>query len=635
MVQQERRIYEFGPFQLDPGQPLLRRQGQPLHLTPKALQTLCVLIENRGRVVEKEELLQRVWPGTFVEESTLAQNIFTLRRLLGENEAGAQYIETVPKRGYRFIVPVRVTLAPDPPDVDTPGPGGNAVRRGRVWAGVGLAVILILAGGAGILRSSILRRGFQPASRSMLVVLPVENLSGDSGLDYLTDGLTEEIIAQLGSLNPKQLGVIARTSSMAYRKTTKTVAEIGRELNVDYVVESSLRRNGDQIRFTTQLIRTSDQTHLWAHSYERALANNLGLQAELANAIAEEVRISLSPAKSQHTPTADAYDAFIQGRFHFNKRTPKEVETAIDYFRRAIVLDPDFAPAYLGLADAYSLLGNMREEPPQKVAQQTKDSLLKALALDNSLASAHASLAWILANVDWNWSASEKEFQKALELGPNDAGIHHRYAVYLAGLGRTAEAISEIRLARQLDPLSPVLRTSAGWILLRGRSPDAAMSECRNALDLDPAFVRAHLCLGEAYEQKGQLDLAASEFLQGRTLAGDSPENVGALRKALSQGGYSGYFQERLQQLSKNSQTRYVSPYDFADICVRLGRNQEALQWLEAAYRERSPYLTNIQVEPRLDPLRQDPRFRVIVQGVGLNTVSIDKKGEVKKAPVL
>jgi TolB-like protein/DNA-binding winged helix-turn-helix (wHTH) protein/Flp pilus assembly protein TadD len=633
MLQQERRIYEFGPFQLDPDEPLLRHQGKPLHLTPKALQTLCVLIENQGRVVEKEELLHRVWPDTFVEESTLAQNVFTLRKQLGEDDSGAQYIETVPKRGYRFIVPVRVTLAPITSDIELLSARPNRRLRWRVWTGLGLAFVLAI--GVLILRSAIPRRSSPPVSRSMLAVLPVENLSGDSGLDYLADGLTEEIIAQLGSLNPKQLGVIARTSSMAYRKTTKTVAEIGRELNVDYVVESSLRKNGDEVRFTTQLIRTADQTHLWAHSYERALANTLGLQAELANAIADEVRISLSTTKPQHIPPADAYDAFIQGRFHFNKRTPKEVEIAIDCYRRAIARDPDFAPAYLGLADSYSLLGNMREEPPQKIAQEAKDSLLKALSLDNSLASAHASLAWILANVDWNWSASEKEYEKALALGPNDAGVHHRYAVYLAGLGRTPEAVTQIRLARQLDPLSPVLRTSTGWILLRGRAPDTALTECRNALDLDPAFVRAHLCLGEAYEQKGQLDIAVSEFLQGRILAGEPAENVEALRKALAQAGYSGYFQERLKQLTKNSQTRYVSPYDFADIYVRLGRSQEAIQWLEAAYREHSPYLTNIQVEPRLDPLREDPRFRAIVQGLGLNNVNVEKQPLPSGTPTL
>ena len=620
-----RNLYEFGPFQLDPDDQVLRLEGKPVPLTPKAFQTLLVLVENNGRVVEKEELLQRVWPDTFVEEATLAQNVFTIRKQLRDDKAEAPYIETVPKRGYRFAAPVRMVV----PHVETsspesePAPLVAPARSWRIKLGVAVALAALAAAGGLLLR---LRHA--PPQRAMLVVLPVENLTGDPARGYIADGLTEELIAQLGSLNPAQLGVIARTSSMAYKSTAKRVDQIGRELGADYVLESSFRQGAGDIRYTAQLVRAHDQTHIWAHSYERPLADVLSLEGELARTIAEEIRVELTPQQQARLArprpvNPDAYDAYVQGRYHWNERTVKEVTLAVGFFQNAITKDPDFAPAHASLADSYSMLATMKGGSPAELMPKAKDALLKALALDDTLALAHTSLAWVMEVFDWDWTGSEREFQKAMRLDPNDATAHHRYAIHLVAMGRLPEALEQMKEAQRLDPLSPVMMTSTGWVYLRGRRPDSAMAECQKAIDLDPHFVRGYLCRGEAYEEKGDLKRAAAEFLQGKVIAGDTPDILAALEKAVAESGYQGYFRTRLQQLTDPGNQNYVSPYDLADIHLRLGERDAALDWLEKAYEQRSPYLVNLQVEPRLDPLRGEPRFQSLVQRMGLDKIQV------------
>jgi tetratricopeptide (TPR) repeat protein len=423
-------------------------------------------------------------------------------------------------------------------------------------------------------------------------------------------------------------GQIARTSSMAYKSRPRTAAQIGRELQVDYALECSLRESPGEVRFTAQLIRTSDETHLWAHSFERSAGDPLALQRELARIIADEIRIHITPqgearlSNPSHV-NPDAYDAFVQGKYHWNERSAKELRIAISYYQQAIDRAGDFAPAYVGLADSYAMLATMREAAPNEMMPKAKDALLRALALDDSLAEAHTSLGWIMEVFDWDWSGSGKELEKAIALNPNDATAHHRHAIHLAAMGRLPEALDEMHQAQRLDPLAPVMMTSTGWVLLRGRLPDEAMVECQKALDLDPKFVRGHLCLGEAYEQKRELDHAAQEFLQGKILGGDTPEVISGLDDATAKAGYVGYFRQRLAQLTEKSKTSYVSPYDLADTCIRLGEKEAALKWLNLAYVERSPYLINLQIEPRLDSLRTDLRFQELVGRVGLKSVRV------------
>jgi DNA-binding winged helix-turn-helix (wHTH) protein/TolB-like protein len=446
MSLQAQPLYEFGPFQLDPTERRLLQAGRPVPLTPKAFQTLLVLVENEGHVVEKEELLRRIWPDTFVEEATLAQNVFTLRKQLGDDRGEAIYIETVPKRGYRFRAPVRCLDSPasEGEIQGMPFPAQAAAQpssRARMW--VGAAVLALLLATAAIY--SVSRRSAPKPHRMMLVVLPVQNLTGDPSRDYVTDGFTEELIAQLGSLNPVELGVIARTSSMSYKNGSKTAAQIGRELHVDYALECSLRELGGETRFTAQLIRTSDETHVWAHSFERGQGDLLALQREIARTVADEIRIHMTPRSKArfsgpNSVNPDAYDAFVQGRYHWNGRSAKELRTAVSFYQQAIGKDPDFAPAYVGLADSYAMLATMREEAPREMMPKAKDALLKALALDDSLAEAHTSLGWIMEVFDWDWAGSQRELQKAIDLDPNDPTAHHRYAIHLAAMGRLPEA---------------------------------------------------------------------------------------------------------------------------------------------------------------------------------------------------
>ena len=636
-VQQAQCLYEFGPYRLDPAQQLLMEGTKKVPLTPKAFQTLLVLVENHGQVVTKEELLQKVWPETYVEEATLAQNVFTLRKQLPSDSGGKVYIETIPKRGYRFVAAVRVeepgvdgsdkNLAAEDQSADQRSRWYLPVSRGSI---VGAFVILTLFATTWYLWQQQNAHTTR-TSRPMLAVLPVQNLTGDPSHEYIADGLTEELIAVLGSPGAENLGVIARTSSMTYKHTSKTAGQIGRELGVDYILECSLRDAPGQIRFTAQLIQTRTQVHQWAHSYERPLTDVLALQGELARTVASEIRIYVSPEREKPLTTRrpvnpEAYDAYVQGQFHWNERSPQELLLAINYFQRAVAADSEFAPAYAGLADSYAMLSTMRHDSPIVMMPKAKDALLKALALDDSIADAHTSLGWVMEEFDWDWSGAEREFRRALELDPSDASAHHRYAIHLAAMGKLPQALAEMRAAQRLDPFSPVLMTSTGWVLLRGRMPDQAIRECVNALDLDPKFVRGHLCLGEAFEQKHDLNRAAAEFLQGKMIAGgETPETMDAIKNATLRDGYQGYFRVRLGQLLDKRKQNYVSPYDLADIYVRLGEKAEAMKWLDAAYQEHSPYLVNLQIEPRLDVLRSDPRFQTLVQRVGLGGLQIAK----------
>jgi TolB-like protein/DNA-binding winged helix-turn-helix (wHTH) protein len=629
MPLQAQRLYEFGPFQLDPDERRLLEHGRHVPLTPKAFQTLLVLVENPGRVVEKDDLLKKVWPDTFVEEATLAQNIFTLRKQLRDDRAEAVYIETVPKRGYRFAAPVRFVerSAEEPPvprSQPLPAPGDAPRTLRFLWIVAALAVTLAVT--IGFYPSA--HRKPQAPRRAMLLALPVQNLTGDATQEYLADGLTEEVIADLGSLNPERLGVIARTSAMAYKQRNKTVQEIAHELGVDYVLETSLREGSGHVRFTAQLIRTQDQTHVWAHNYDRPLTDVLALQGELARAVAEEIRVGLAPevAARLSSPRAvepAAYDAFIRGRYHWNERSAAEVRSAIKYFQQAIAKDPTFAPAYASLADSYVLLTMMRDAPPSETMPKAKEAVLKALSLDDSLSDAHTVLGEISEVLGWDWADAEKEFRKGIELDPNNSNAYHQYAIHLAVSGRFPEALARMRHAQQLDPVSPVAFSSTGWIYLRSRLPDQAIAECQKALDMDAKYARGHLCLGEAYEEKGDLNKAAEEFLAARNLTGMTPEELEKLRKAIQGSGYEGYFRVRLEQLQEKAMKSYVSPYDFADFTLRTGDREGAFKWLEAAYQEHSPYLVFLHIEPRMDPIRSDPRFQDLLRRTGLDQIRI------------
>ena len=509
--QTTRQFFEFGRFRLDPAEKVLLSDGQPISLTPKAFETLLALVENSGHVLEKDELLRLVWPNTFVEEGTLVQNIATLRKALGEGPDQRSYIETIPRRGYRFSGAVKRVEAGTAPEAPR-----NRVSR-RVIAAVAAAAVLLLAGwmaGKRIWPSSVPAR-----AKIMLAVLPFVNLSGDPGEDYFGNGLTEEMIAQLGALQPARLGVIARMSAMQYKDTKKDIRQIGRELGVDYILEGSVRRDGERVRITAQLIQVKDQTHLWARNYDRSLRDILSLQSDVAGAIAQEIALRLTPESNARLASASpldaqAYELYLKGRYSWNKRTEGGFLKAIDYFNQAIARDPNYAKAHAGLADAYALLGSLPNAALSRpeAMRRAKASALRAIELDDSLAEAHTSLAFVLAQYEWDWPGSGREFRRALQLNPNYATAHQWYGMWFMAHGRFDEALEEERLAHEADPLSMIIETDTCQFLAYAGRDDEAIRHAQRALELDPGFRLAHLYLAEAYDGQQNYPAALAEL---------------------------------------------------------------------------------------------------------------------------
>jgi len=468
-------------------------------------------------------------------------------------------------------------------------------------------------------------RPLPKGGKIMLAVLPFDNLSGDSKREYFSDGLTEEMIAQLGSLHPERLGVIARTSAMQYKGTAKSIRQIGRELGVNYVLEGSVREVGTRVRVTAQLIQVSDETQLWAHVYERDLTNVLALQGDVAQAIAEGIQLKLTPQQQARLATSgavkpEAYENYAKGRYHWNKRTPDELQRAVSYFQEAIASDAGYALAHAGLADSYLLLGSAPNDvlSPHEAMPESKEAAKRALVLDDSLAEPHVSLAYVDYAYDWNWLDAEREFQRALELNPNYATAHEWYALYLAAAGRTDDALAEINHAAKVDPLSPVICTAAAQIYLYARRYDEALKECRNAFELDPNFVLALYFEGRIYEQKGLYAEAIADFRRAETLSGGFPMILMALGTAYALSGDRTQAEQQLNKLEDLSRQRYISAVYPMAVCAMIGDNEQAVKWLHKAYNDRSDYLVYILREPGIENFQCDPRFKSIMHQIGV-----------------
>ena len=612
------RSYEFGAFRLDGA--VLFRDGHRVALTPKVVETLLVLVQAQGRIVSKDELLNQVWPDAFVDETNLTANISILRKTFGASEHQQPYIETVPKRGYRFAVPVRVVekgSLPPANTVDMPGKGHSR----RAWmARLGLAATLILVICLAGLRFYGNRHSAQ--QRIIVAVLPVQNLTGDPEWDYIGDGLTEEIIAQLSRFNPRRLGVIARTSSMAYKGTSKTVQQIGRELGVDYVVEGSLRAVGERTRITAQLVRVQDQTHVWSANYDRTLHDLFSLQDEVAQAIALHVHVELAAASRPRLSAArplnpDAYLAYLEGRYYWNKRSPEALQRAIVHLQQAIQLDATYALAYAGLADAYASQCLIADVVPAEVFPKAKAAALRALELDGELAEGHTSLAYVKFWYDWDWAGAEAEFHRALEISPGYATAHQWYAEYLRLMGRQEEAIVENRKALELDPLSLIINMESGLPFYSERRFDEAIPYFRKTLEMDPNFGLAHCVLGWAYEGKSQYPDAINE-LETALRLDDSVPVLSALAHAYALAGRQTDAKRVLDQLQERAKKHYVSPFFLATVFVGLNENERALDSLDAAYAHHDWVLLWVNAGHSLDPLRSQPRFVDLLQRLNL-----------------
>jgi len=609
-------VYEFGSYRLDPSQQLLTHGGREIPLTPKAFQTLLVLVESQGRIVGKDELLRKVWPSTVVEEATLAQNVFTLRKQL-QGEDDVQYIETLPKRGYRFVAKVRIAPpahAETIPTEPAPATAGTAPPAKRLPYYLGAAAAVCAA--TLLLWRPWSHAGPEENRRIMLAVLPVQNLTGDPGQEYLADGLTDEVIADLGGLNPERLGVIARTSAMVYKQTNKNIRQIARELGVDYVLETSVREGPGQIRFTAQLIRTQDQTHVWAQNYQRSMSDILAMQSDLARTVAEQIRVKLPQAvvarlASQHPVSPDAYDAYFRGRYFWNKRTTEAMRTAERYFQQAIQADPAFAPSYAGLADCYQVMVNLNQMSPEEGFSRAKAAAERALQLDGALAEAHTSLASIKGDYEWDWQGAESGYRRAIELNPNYATAHHWYGDFLAGTGRIEEGMAEMRKAQELDPLSPVIRVSAANMYCLLDRCSEAIQELQRTLDTFPDFVEAHEALAEIYGYLGRYEQSVAELGKEhepplghvQVLRGFAAAKAGRTQEAV----------EIVRQIEAQTAEPHAN-YWAAIVYTGLGDKERAFARLESARQARDPYMPYLRSALPLKDLSPDPRLAELLR---------------------
>jgi TolB-like protein/Tfp pilus assembly protein PilF len=580
-----------------------------------------------------------VWPDSWVEESNLTQNIFLLRKALGETAQDSSYIITIPGKGYRLAAEIREIPAGDPGpaavaaenlSVPPEEPAVAAPARPVGWKFHWLwlllpGLILIALAVAMMWRRQQHPRAQAAAGRVMLAILPFENLTGDPAQEYFSDGMTEEMIAQLGDLDPEHLGVIARTSVMHYKNGKAPLDQIGRELGVQYVLEGSVRRDADKVRITAQLIQMKDQSHLWARRYDRELGSTLALQTEIAQEIAGEIQRALGadkfalaaePARRSST-SYDAYDLYLKGRYFWNKRTGDGFEQAINYFQQAIAKDPNYAQAYAGLSDSYILLAAYSGAPPAEPMQKARAAATKALRLDEGLAEAHTSLALITENYDWDWPAAEKEYRRAIELNPNYATAYQWYAEYLTWLGRFDEALRASERARELDPLSLIIAADNGMIFYYSRQYDPAEAKLNAVLEMDPNFTRAHK-VREVYVEQGQFAEAVADIEKCRTLFG---MNVywSSLAYTLGRSGHAAEARRALDELERSNRRQTVNPAAMAWAYAGAEDKDHTLLWLNKAYAQRSNAMTALKVEPGYDFLRGDPRFQDLIHRVGLD----------------
>jgi len=632
--------FRFGIFEADLRTGELKKRGARIRLQEQPFQVLALLLTTPGELVTRDELRTRLWTAdTFVDfDQGLNKAINKIREALGDSAESPRFVETVPRRGYRFIADVAAIdlesasaeiLAPsisgDPFAVDdressdvtepTTTPTGRSWPRTLTITGAVLAFASFIVVGW-LLQS----RGQAPTIRS-LAVLPLENLSGDASQDYFADGMTDQLIASLGQISA--LRVISRTSVMMYKGARKPLPQIARELNVDGVIEGSIVRSGGRVRITAQLIDAAVDRHLWAQSYDGDVRDALALQSRVARAIAEEIRVNVQPQeqaalKNVKSVNPVAYEAYLKGRYFWNKRTVEGLKRAKDHFNEALATAPDFAPAYSGLADTYALLGDWQYGvmTSREALPLAKAAAMTALKLDNTLGEAHTSLAFVLSGFDWNWTAAEKEFRQAIDLNPGYATAHQWFAWHLSLMGRNGEAIAEMRKARSLDPLSVIINADLAEVLLLAHLYDESAVQSRTTIDIDPDFALAHNQLAEAYLQKHLRDQAILEFQTAARLSADSPICTANLARAYASSGRRAEAQELLAGLKQRAKPAYSSAVEIAMIYAALGENSHAMTWLLRGFDER--FNPGVLLRPGFDSLRADAEFRELVHRVGL-----------------
>jgi TolB-like protein/DNA-binding winged helix-turn-helix (wHTH) protein/Flp pilus assembly protein TadD len=633
-------VVRFGAFEVSLASNELRKAGLKIRVQQQPMKLLEILLERPGEVVAREELRSRIWAdenfGDFDQAVNIA--IAKLRNALGDSAESPRYIETLPKRGYRFIAEVSVvdtvprakapeTAAGDMTGIEpglqrqsvaptvAPKPWLWPKRRTMVGALVAVLSLTILA-------VWLFRSWDRPSvGIRSIAVLPLDNLSGDASQDYFSDGMTDELITDLAKI--KALRVISRTSVMRYKGTHTPLQEIARKLNVDAIVEGSVLRSGEQVRITAQLIQVPADKHLWAESYEGNLSDTLALQNKVARAVAEQIRIEVTSQeraelKSVKKIDPDAYEDYLKGRYFWNKRTADGLKKAVDYFNQAIAKDPNYAAAYSGLADTFALLGDWQYAvmPTKEGVPKAKAAALKALELDDTLGEAHNSLAFCLDGYDWNFDAADKEFRRAIELNPGYASAHHWYAWHLVLMGHNDDALAEMRKAASLDPLSLNINSDLAELLLIAHFPDESIQQSRKTIDMDPAFPAAHNQLAQGYLAKHMYAEAIAELQEAIQLSGDSPIFTANLARAYVATNRKAKAAELLNDLKRSSVPGYPLAAEIAMVYTALGDEDQAMTWLEKGYEER--FNPGVLLRPCFDPLRSDSRFQDLVRRIGL-----------------
>ncbi len=651
MLLQIQEIYEFGPFRLDPGEGRLLRGEQIVALTPKAFETLSLLVQKSGHLVKKDELIERIWHDTIVEESNLNVIIHTLRKALGDDPTQSKYIETVSKRGYRFVADVRkvgdeISLTdelaatgeslPDPhfaypKTITAPPPhvSSFSIRHFldrpllRFWA-LGLLAVVIAAGSFFVWRRVAERAAAAPAPVKSIAVLPFRVLSSEKGDEYLSLGLADALIT---SLSQTRQVVVRQTEAVTkYAGTEKDPLEAGREQNVEAVLDGQVQRIGERVHVTARLVRISDGASLWADHFDEQFTHIFAVEDAIAERVASTV-IKTMAGKSdveqkrltrRYTDNNEAYQAYLRGRYLWNKRTVDSLQKALQYFQQAIRLDPNYALAYVGLADNYTLLSFFTIDAPKDTFPKAKEAAEKALAIDSTLAEAYTALGQVKAYYEWDWLGAESEFQKGIALNPNYPLLHHWRSLNLMAMGRLEEARAAMLRALELDPMLLTPNVNLGRIDYYEGRYDKAVEQYKRAGELDDNFSRTHLRLGMAYAQQRRYQEALAEYHKTREISGETPQVEAQIARVLALSGKQSEARAALAELEKHSTGQYVPPYDIALVYCGLNETDEAFKWLEKAYADHSTEMIYFKVDPMLEPLRSDPRYQVILRRMRL-----------------
>jgi TolB-like protein/DNA-binding winged helix-turn-helix (wHTH) protein/Flp pilus assembly protein TadD len=655
-------------FELDLSPRRLRRGSRVLKLERIPLEILILLLEHRGEIVSREKIVARVWGNdVFLDtDNSIRGAIRKLRQALKDDSETPRFIQTVTGRGYRFIAPTispaeKPSTGPLRPEAsvvptstqnfvseadswpqggglgfyqeqewtagqvpDTETAPGQVHRRGRTWLFVGLASVAVLSilsllafwGWRGSRSPAVLQR------KTVLAVLPFDNLSRDPDQEFFSEGLTEEMIAQIGKLNRNRLKVVARSSVAKYKGSTLAAREIGEELNADYLVQGSVRRSTDHVRITVQLIQARDQTDLWTESYDRDLKDVLAVQDSVVRSIASQIHVALTEEEEKRLATPRqlspaAYEAYLKGRYYWNKRTGDSMQKAEQYFEQAIDNDPTYAKAYSGLADCNSGMAWHGFKSPAEALPKAYAAARKALEINPESAEAHASLGLAMSH-RWDWSGAEAEFRRALQLDPQYANAHHWYGDYLSIRSRHGEALAEAKHALELDPLNLMISTWVGFRYYMARDYSRAIDQNRNSVELDPNFAAAHLLLGEDYRGAGLHSEAVSELKKAASLSGGNPLYTAQVAVGLAVAGRYGDALRIAHELETISRKHYVSPYGLAQIYAASNKKEDTFKWLQAAYEDHAVWMGYLAVDPIFDQYRSDERFKDLLRRVGL-----------------